>query len=58
MNEERNEVRDVETQGNAGGTSVGSLMYLTAIRPDLLFVVSVIRIFMEKLVEAHLIVAK
>lgn len=37
---------------------VGSLMYLTATRPDLMFAVSLLSRFMERPVEAHLLAAK
>jgi len=37
---------------------VGSLMYLTATRPDLMFVVSLISRYMEHPTESHLLAAK
>ncbi|CAL2258078.1 unnamed protein product [Prunus armeniaca] len=37
---------------------VGSLMYLTSTRPDLMFIVSLISRYMERPIEAHLLAAK
>jgi hypothetical protein len=48
----------VKIDGTLYKQIVGSLMYLTATRPDLMFVVSLISMYMERPTETHLQAAK
>ncbi|XP_048447292.1 uncharacterized mitochondrial protein AtMg00810-like [Pyrus x bretschneideri] len=48
----------IEVDGNVYKQMVGSLMYLTATRPDLMFVVSLISRYMERPTEVHMQTAK
>ena len=48
----------VEVDGTLYKQMVGNLMYLTATRPDLMFVVSLISRYMERPTESHLMAAK
>ncbi|CAL9002860.1 unnamed protein product [Prunus brigantina] len=48
----------VEVDSTVYKQMVGSLMYLTATRPDLMFIVSLISRYMERPTESHLLAAK
>lgn len=48
----------VEVDSTLYKQMVGSLMYLTATRPDLMFIVSLISRYMERPTEFHLLAAK
>lgn len=48
----------VEVDSTVYKQMVGSLMYLTSTRPDLMFIVSLISRYMERPTEAHLLAAK
>ena len=48
----------VEVDSTIYKQMVGSLMYLTATRPDLMFIVSLISRYMERPTKSHLLAAK
>ena len=48
----------VEVDSTVYKQMVGSLMYLTAKRPDLMFIISLISRYMERPTESHLLAAK